>query len=67
MKWRFGNVKEKTRRFGKEASRRNERSSKKKGKRSGRLLERGSREIFGNIVGSSVEGSLTVLVIFRCV
>jgi hypothetical protein len=67
MKWRFGSVKEKTRRFGEEASRRNERSSKKKRKRLRRLLERGSREIFGNIVGSSVERSLTVLVIFRCV
>jgi hypothetical protein len=32
MKWRFGGVKEKTRRFGEEASGRNERSSEKKNK-----------------------------------
>jgi hypothetical protein len=32
MKWQFGSVKEKTRRFGEEASRRNEWSSKKKEK-----------------------------------
>jgi hypothetical protein len=30
MKWRFGSVKEKTRRFGEETSGRNEGSSKKK-------------------------------------
>jgi hypothetical protein len=30
MKWQFGSVKEKTRRFGEKASGRNERSSKKK-------------------------------------
>jgi len=30
MKWRFGSVKEKTRRFGKKASGRNEGNSKKK-------------------------------------
>jgi hypothetical protein len=30
MKWRFGSVKEKTRRFGEEASGRNERSFEKK-------------------------------------
>jgi len=66
MKWRFGSVKEKTRRFGEEASGRNEGSSKKKG--SGRLFwRRGGGEIFGSIVRSSVEGSLAVLVIFRCV
>ncbi len=37
MKWRFGSVKEKTRRFGEEASGRNEGSSKKK-RASGRLF-----------------------------
>jgi hypothetical protein len=65
MKWRFGSVKEKIRRFGEEASRRNEGSSKKKGSR--RLFWRRGGEIFGSIVRSSVEGSLAVLVIFRCV
>jgi len=69
MKWRFGSVKEKTRRFGKKASGRNEGNSKKKKKGSGRLFfwGRGGGEIFGSIVRSSVEGSLAVLVIFRCV
>jgi len=67
MKWRFGSVKEKTRRFGEEASRRNEGSSKKR-KGSRRLfLGRGGGEILGSIVRSSVEGSLAVLVIFHCV
>jgi hypothetical protein len=37
-------------------------------KRIRKAVEKGGRgEIFGNIVGNSVEGSLAVLVIFRCV
>jgi hypothetical protein len=31
------------------------------------VFEGGRGEIFGNIVGSSIKGSLVVLVIFRCV
>jgi hypothetical protein len=50
MKWRFGSVKEKTRRFGKEASGRNERSSKEKIRKA--VWERGMRRDFGNIVRS---------------
>jgi len=44
MKWRFGSVKEKTRRFGEEAFGRNERGSKKKDQEGGR--KRGKRGDF---------------------
>jgi len=58
-------VREKTRRFGGEASGRNERGSKKRIRKA--VFRRGGGEIFGSIVRSSVEGSLAVLAIFRCV
>jgi hypothetical protein len=51
MKWRFGSVKEKTRRFGEEASGRNERSSKEK-IRKVVLGKKKRRRDFGNIVRS---------------
>jgi len=64
MKWRFGSVKEKIRRFGGEASGRNKRSFEEE-IREGYFWRGG--EIFGRIVRSSVEGSLVVLVIFHCI
>jgi len=65
MKWQFGSVREKTRRFGGEASGRNERGFKKGIRKA--IFRRGGGKIFGSIVRSSLEGSLVVLVIFRCV
>jgi hypothetical protein len=49
MKWRFGSVKEKTRRFGQEASGRNEQSSKEKDREG---CGEKKRCFFGSIVGS---------------
>ncbi len=67
MKWRFGSVKEKTRRFGEEAFGRNERSSEEKIRKA--VLERRRRDFWEHSKewGSSVEGSLAMLVIFCCI
>jgi hypothetical protein len=51
MKWRFGSVKEKTRRFEEDAFGRNERSSEEK-IRKAVFWGRGGGKIFGNIVRS---------------
>jgi hypothetical protein len=69
MKWRFGSVKEKTRRFGEEASGRNERSSEEKIRKAVLEKRRRRRDFWEHSkeLGSSVEGSLAMLVIFRCV
>ncbi len=53
MKWRFGSVKE--------------RGAIRRGSFGKKWTEFWRRDFWGNIVGSSVEGSLAVLVIFRCV